>query len=171
MNKQKAIEKAEVLEKELAELKQIIEAEDKPKGRWKPEKSDRYYYTTSRDNAAYKIWWGGPLDRSCFSLGNCYRTEEEAKQILKNRKTHIELQDLADAAWAESGKVLDWCDLGQYKYFIYIDYDLGGSLSCSSHWYSRQHSVVYFPSKSSSHAAIETIGADRIKAYIKGGLV
>ena len=47
---------------------------------WKPEKGDKYfYYAKAFGQTAYKIWIYENYDLLLWKVGNCFRTEEEAK--------------------------------------------------------------------------------------------
>lgn len=58
-------------------LNGCIKAVPKP---WKPEKGDKYfYYAKAFGQTVYKIWIDENYDLLLWRVGNCFRTEEEAK--------------------------------------------------------------------------------------------
>lgn len=46
---------------------------------WKPKYNEEYWAVTIDDEPRMFIWDGYMFDLSCYKLGNCYRTKEEAK--------------------------------------------------------------------------------------------
>ena len=82
MNKQEAIKKTEELERQLAELKAIIEAPNTSELVFKPEYGEKYW----------SMWGDGDTcerdflhesDEARQQNGNCFRTEEDAKNSAK----------------------------------------------------------------------------------------
>lgn len=58
-------------------LNGCIKAVPKP---WKPKKGDKYfYYAKAFGQTVYKIWIDENYDLLLWKVGNCFRTEEEAK--------------------------------------------------------------------------------------------
>ena len=85
MNKQEAIKKTEELEKQLAELKAIIEAPETSELVFKPEDYETYCVVNNtggvgkeKNKLVYYIH-----DVSRISIGNCFRTEEDARNSAK----------------------------------------------------------------------------------------
>ena len=58
-------------------LNGCIKALPKP---WKPKKVDKYfYYEKAIEQTLSEMWIGGNYDLILWKLGNCFKTEEEAK--------------------------------------------------------------------------------------------
>ena len=58
-------------------LNGCIKAVPKP---WKPEKGEKYfYYAKEFGQTVYKIWIDENYDLLLWKVGNCFKTEEEAK--------------------------------------------------------------------------------------------
>lgn len=58
-------------------LNGCIKAVPKP---WKPEKGEKYfYYAKAFGQTVYKIWIDENYDLLLWKVGNCFKTEEEAK--------------------------------------------------------------------------------------------
>ena len=54
-----------------------VKAVPKP---WKPQEGERYWwYSPSWKEAVYTIWYGNLCDLVTWKVGNCFKTEEEAK--------------------------------------------------------------------------------------------
>ena len=83
MNKQEAIKKTEELEKQLAELKAIIEAPDTSELVFRPSVNDEYFYINDVSKIRNLDFNGDSVDWSLMESGNCFRTEEDAKNSAK----------------------------------------------------------------------------------------
>lgn len=84
MNKQEAIKKTEELERQLAELKAIIEAPDTSELVFRPEYNVKYKYIGCRGESRNADWYAEKLDIDLLEIGNCFRTEEDAKNSAKH---------------------------------------------------------------------------------------
>jgi hypothetical protein len=143
--------------------------DDKPVhvGRWKPEVGEHYHYVASTLAIDRHCWRDDQTDRKLLRAGNVYRTREEAERAADRRLVHVELQDLADAAWAESGEVLDWGNDEHEK--VRVEWNYGAhTLYFESAYRYQTPNTVYFPSEASYRAAVEKIGAERFEMYCKG---
>ena len=61
--------------------------EIKESNRWKPEESQKYYYVGNAGSVYDDNWANGsPVDNGRFEIGNCFQTEEEAKQVVEYLK-------------------------------------------------------------------------------------
>ena len=83
MNKQEAIKKTEELEKQLAELKAIIEAPETSELVFKPEEDQRYHVLTELGEIGDYCFFDDSIDSRFLEIGNCFRTEEDAKNSAK----------------------------------------------------------------------------------------
>lgn len=54
--------------------------------KWKPKEDDSYYCIETDGEVACNTWYGDSFDADCYNFGNCFRTEEEAKAMLKKVK-------------------------------------------------------------------------------------
>lgn len=133
--------------------------EEKPKA-WKPKCDETYYYIISNGDISC-INWGhcGDIDYDAYSIGNCYRTREEALFAVEKLKVIIELKRFAE----EHNEKIDWNNSGKKKYYLYYDYS-ANNIVCKFKQYTRM-STIYFSSSDIAQQAIKTIGADRLKKY------
>ena len=83
MNKQEAIKKTEELEKQLAELKAIIEAPETSELVFRPSVNDEYFYINDVSEIRSFDFNGDSVDWSLMELGNCFRTAEDAENSAK----------------------------------------------------------------------------------------
>ena len=54
--------------------------------RWKPEADQKYYFSDNDGSVGYNRWDGDHIDRNRFEIGNCFKTEEEAKRAAEYLK-------------------------------------------------------------------------------------
>ncbi len=142
-------------------LLKLIEKANKPKGKvWKPESNEIYYALASFGNIC-KSKNNSKKDDKCYEIGNCFKTEEEAKFALEKQKVITELKRFA----LENNECeLDWNNYNQKKYGIKYDcYHkciITHKYNCSIKGFD-----IYFSSEDIAKQAIETIGEDRLKKY------
>ena len=156
-------------EEERATMMMLIEKANKPKSKvWKPKCGEMYYCITdgSTGRGMHIVldynWENDTVDRFLYSIGNCYKTEEEGKFAIEYLKVRAELQRYAD----ENNDKMDWNDGGIAKYHIVFDCSL--KIISTTWTYVNKIDVIYFSSEKVAENAIEAIGADRIKKYYLG---
>lgn len=96
-----------------------------------------------------------------ISIGNCFRTQEEAekhKRILINTQ---KLKDLAERL--NNGQDIDWGNSCQLKYFIKLD----KGLCLDGKWVGRHQGTIYCLDKKFLDKAIEEIGRENLIELIE----
>lgn len=63
-----------------AEKKQVVD------WKWKPNDNEEYYYILSDGKVRSCAWLDDEIDNSRFSIGNCFKTEEEAEAMAEKLK-------------------------------------------------------------------------------------
>ena len=153
----------ETIANTLAEDWEVVE---EPKSKdWKPKKGDKYYYISNAGfifHCAYNEDNEEFIDKANISMGNCFKTEEEAKHMVEKLKVIHELQKFA---YENNEKEIDWNDAKQYKYYlVYATED--GELYVDYAAYSKREPFnIYFTSSEIAKKAIEAVGENRIKKY------
>ena len=150
----------ETIANTLAEDWEVVE-EPKIKD-WKPKKGDTYYYIGSVGSIFNYDCREDILDEAHLNMGNCFKTEKEAKHMVEKFKVIRELQKFANENNEEK---IDWKNFNQCKYYLvydtkdedlYVDYTA----------YSKREPLnIYFTSCKIAKRAIEAVGEDRIKKY------
>lgn len=146
--------KMKALQDEIETLKKVEIEEDS--GRWKPTSGDNYYLINSKGHVLSDSWveWGE--DRDVYSIGNCFKTYEEADFAIQKLKVLAELKEFAeprDAEW--DGAIKHYCiryNVEQRDFII--DYN-----------YTYKHATLYFASAEAAQEAIEKVGKERVKKY------
>lgn len=144
------------LEKQLEEAK---ESESKNFKRWMPSLNEGYYILTSNGDCHDSVYDGDDLDKARISIGNYFRTEQEATDYLDALKVFEELRGCegrkkfqpTEDNWA-IGWVYNVNDMKiDPQLFSYSNSGIGH---------------VYFETEEFTLAAINTIGEERIKKAV-----
>jgi hypothetical protein len=149
------------LEAELAgkrdELFRLMQKQEEKQKPW-PQVGDEYWIIVSVGNISYRVWGGNDFDLSCQSIGNIFRTEEEAKRELEARKVIAELR-------AQPGRRTFVGDKGNYC----IEYCAkNSSVRCNSWWsIDSGWQQINFDTAEHCDAAVATVGEARILAAMK----
>lgn len=145
----------ELTEEQLEKVKELIDLEPNATKAWKPKKGETYYYVTgvSDDNVHECRWDGIKYDTNLWSLGNCYKTEEEAEQADKRQKALIKVLGYIRENFGDWKP--DWDRANQDKY--HIAYTYHDEKFISSDEYSMQSSALVLPHFQTAEQAQEII--------------
>lgn len=142
------------IRKELDELDKVqIEPESR---RWKPNRGQIYYLISDTGSVTYTTWYNSNDDLLRFTLGNVFKTKEEAEFVVERFKVIAELKEFAEP---DDRK---WNSL-DYHYGISYNYNKGGFDIDA--WCVMRSDSIHFESKDKAREAIEAVGEDRIKKY------
>ena len=165
MDKQELQKEIEKPRARLANMEKMLEQCEYE--RWKPEKKETYYFVNSWSEV--EDTWRSSInfipDKKRYNAYNCFKTKEQAKQESEKILVRRMLEDIARRL--NKGKKIDWGNLSQSKYFIYLnneDDELGYN-------YSGLHKfqgVVYCLKEDFLKVAIQEIGEERLKMYLRG---
>lgn len=129
---------------------------------WKPEYGNWYWYIGSDGQVDNCEWVNGPIDRGRYSMGNCFRTKEEARIAREKQKVKTELQRFADEHNDSDQEEWDGA-----KFHYYIGYDvIEDDLIPVPAVMIRRINEVYFSSKEIAEDAANKVGAKRIMKYL-----
>ena len=106
----------ETIANTLAEDWEVVE-EPKIKD-WKPKKGDTYYYIGSVGSIFNYDCREDISDEAHCNIGNCFKTEEDAKHMVEKLKVIHELQKFA---YENNEGEIDWKNKTQYKYYLVYD--------------------------------------------------
>lgn len=82
---------------------------------WKPEKGDEYWTIYNNGNIDKSTWNDDCTDKERYKMGNCHRTEEDAKHAKKVQIAQIKIERSSDF-------VPDWNNINQPKWHVVYDY-------------------------------------------------
>ena len=157
---QKEIEKARA---HLANMEKMLEQCEYD--RWKPKIGDIFYSLSGYGEVKRVYFCDDQSCRMLYEAFNCFKTYEQAKVEAEKILVRRMLEDIARRL--NNGKKIDWKDASQSKYFIYLnneDDELGYN---DSRLYKFQ-CIVYCLDQCFLDVAIQEIGEERLKKYLKG---
>lgn len=119
------VNRIEELEKVIAKAQSELEVLRGGGKRWRGNAFDRYWFINDHGEVVSL-----PDDRDeygdyRYSIGNYFRTKEEAKHALKRMIATQQIKDRIAELNAKRGWVADWSDANQSKGFLTYDYDIG----------------------------------------------
>ena len=136
-------------------LKEIKQNNETVKEEEFPKKGDDYYYITSNGEISKVSFIGIKIDLDSVSIGNCFKTKEEAEFELERLKVLTEIKKFAEPEDKE------WDGYNSHWSICYA-YD-ESKLKYNTTFYKRND--IYFESIEMAHKCIDSIGEDRIKKY------
>lgn len=134
------------------------EQEAKDEQAW-PQFGDEYY-TLCGDTVINRYSWDNDMwDKDRASIGNCFRTKEEAEFVLERLRVLAKMQKFAEPFGAK------WYGNAGHYYIFYSGRDK--CLDVDNNLLMRS-SKLYFTSEKRARECIEAVGEDRIKKFYIG---
>ena len=163
MNKQELQNEINKTKEHLANMEKML-AECQYK-RWKPEPFKQYWFVNSRGQSVSTFFKPAKNnDTKRLETFNCFETEEqaeaEAEKILVRRMLE------AIARRLNKGEKIDWNNSSQAKYYLEFNH-LNNKLRQQYNGHC-QAEKVYCLNKSFFDVAIQEIGEERLKKYLRG---
>lgn len=147
---------------EREQLLKLVEKGNKPKSKvWKPEMNEQYYLVTTFGDISCFNWDDDSGDNDLYSIGNCYRTEEEAEFAMERMKVVAELERYTQE---HNNGEIDWT--GEAASYYRLSYDHRDNDIFVDNNTILQATATYFTSREIALDAIKAIGEDRIKKYL-----
>ena len=139
------------LKKRIAELEEQVE-----QGQEFLQEGDFYWLIEYATEVSRSVWLGDDSDNKLLSVGNVFRTEEEANFAVEKLKVEAELRKYSKPFEVDS-----------YNHYIFLD--TGTDCLCvDSLSYCQSQGTIHFESEERAQQAIESVGEERIKKYIFG---
>lgn len=145
----------EEIKAEIAKLQEKVErleAEAAQNDEW-PKVGDAYYSISDTGQIERYLWDGCENDIDTASIGNMFRTEEDAEFAVERLKVLAEMRKFAFEP--------DWDDESQVKYFMRLR---GGNIELNV-IATLNFGIPVFESEERARACIEAIGEERLKKY------
>lgn len=164
MNKQEILNEIEKTKQHLANMEKMLEGCNE---RWKPKDNEKYWYITDYGTINYTLFMSKiQNDNMRFKNYNCFPTREQAEAEVEKILIRRQLEDIARRL--NKSKEIDWNNFDQNKYFI--------SFNCATQLIERDfynlknkvQGVVYCLSDDFVSVAIQEIGEERLKKYLRG---
>ena len=147
-------------------LKLVEKANKKESKVYKPQDGDEYFFIDDQGKFLYSFWNCSyshiHVDTDRYSMGNCFKTKEEAEFALERHKVIVELERFAKDPNLPVNVYL-------YCYEI-SNCEKNGMLKnavAAGRYYSALGTVA-FSDVPTANNAIKTIGEDRLKKYYFG---
>ena len=144
-------EELKALKERIAELEELAKEE-----REFPQEGHWYWHITSDAGIGINSWEGGlEFEKEQLSIGNVFRTKEQAEFAVKKLKVEAELRKFSRKfIWGGENWILS---MGTNKdiFLVYEDDEMN-------------QGAVYFEDEYKALEAIEAVGKERIKKYIFG---
>nr|DAV67043.1 MAG TPA: hypothetical protein [Caudoviricetes sp.] len=148
-------------EEEREQLMKLIKKSNGSKRKiLKPEYNEIYFCISEYGAVRNSIWENDHIDNGCYGIGNCFKTEEEAKFTLEKAKVETELRRFAEE---NNEYEIDWADKNQEKWCMYYSYMDGDVYFTDAYCHKRND--IYFSSKKIGAQAVNSIGKERLKKY------
>lgn len=161
MNKQEILNEIKKTEEHLANMKKMLEEYEYE--RWKPEKGEMFYYLNSYNIAISETWDASYSDAEHYNIYNCFKTREKAEQEAENILIRRQLEDIARRL--NKGIKIDWYDNEQSKYCIEL---YCNDIITNFYYGHKTQGAVYCLDENFKDIAIQEIGEERLKAYLRG---
>ena len=164
MNKNEIKNRIEEVEKELAQLRQDLEKEEK--GIWKPDEDEceDYYYIDESGDTYETYHASSRIDYEHIEFGNYYKTEEEAKYQANVQK----YTNLFRKYIEEHSDLLDWNDDDCIKCFVWYNYEEKCMRYAVSYTTNKSQGTIYASSERILKNAVEFVGEDNVIKYVLG---
>lgn len=135
----------EELEKKYKELGEEIERlKNKKNERGRVPKDSEYYYINDCGEVSLSAEYYDSVDDFRYFTGNYFFTQDGAKKHLDRIKTYYQLKNLAEEL---NIKEVDWKNLSQAKYSIYLDSREPKKLRQNSLFHSQSMGEIYCTNK------------------------
>lgn len=161
MNKQDILNEIEKTKEHLASMEKMLEECEYE--RWKPKKYDIFYYLNGFCEVISSKLCDDQSDRMLYETFNCFQTREQAETEAEKILVRRMLEDIARRL--NRGRKIDWDDENQEKYFI--DYDNARNKFSCGYGLCTSFAPVYCLDKTFKNAAIQEIGEERLKKYLR----
>jgi hypothetical protein len=162
MNKEEILEEINKTKEHLANMKKMLEECEYE--RWKPKYMQEYYSVNAIGEVTDNIWQSSDIDECKYDCYNCFQTREQAEAEAEKILVRRILEDIARRL--NKGERVDYKNT-QSKYYILWSSELDKIRQKDLYW-TRTQGVVYCLDPSFLDVAIQEIGEERLKKYLRG---
>lgn len=162
MNKEEILSEIEKTKEHLAKMEKMLKECSE---RWKPNSCDAYYYIDAFGNVLSQIETGHYSDSAFWKSYNCFKTREQAEAEAEKILVRRMLEDIARRLNKE--QKIDWNEEKQIKYSIALD-TIDNEIIWDKEVRFISQGMVYCLDMNFYNVAIQEIGEQRLKTYLKG---
>lgn len=124
---------------------------------WKPKQYEKYYYINSCVRVDWDYYYSNYDDDELrVSIGNVFKTKEEAEKMIKKLQIINTLKELSN---------IDFNDNDRDKYVIYYSTNYNSILINKHTCFKELPFSIYFATKEDCQKAIDIIGEENLKKY------
>lgn len=162
MNKQEILEEINKTKEHLANMeKMLAECEYE---RWKPNIAETYYFVDNDLRMISDDWVNTESQCELYNTYNCFQTREQAKIEAEKILVRRMLEDIARRL--NKGRNVNYKN-AQSKYYIYWSAESDKIRQKYLYW-TKPQGVVYCLDDNFLNVAIQEIGEERLKKYLRG---
>lgn len=158
MNKEEILKEIEKTKQHLTNMEKMLKECDE---RWKPKDNEKFWYIDSSGSVNYCLFMSETESR--FKNYNCFQTREQAEQEAEKILIRRQLEDIARRL--NKGQEIDWYNKNQSKHCIEL---FCNEIMSDSYFTYKTQGTVYCLNKSFKDVAIQQIGEERLKNYLRG---
>ena len=164
MNKQEILNEIKRTKEHLANMEKILKECEYE--RWKPEDFSTYFYVDSCMKIEESEFYNDTYIHSeRYNTYSTFKTKEEAETEAEKILVRRQLEDIARRL--NKGQKIDWNDKEQIKYSICLD-AINSEIIWDNEVQYISQGVVYCLDRNFYIAAIQEIGEERLKKYLRG---
>ena len=160
MNKEEILDEINKTKEHLANMEKMLGKCDEM---WIPEKGEMFYYLNSYNIAISETWDADYSNAAHYNIYNCFQTKEQAEAEAEKILIRRQLEDIARRL--NKGQEIDWYNKNQSKHCIEL---FCNEIMSDSYFTYKTQGTVYCLDKSFKDVAIQQIGEERLKNYLRG---
>lgn len=162
MNKEEILNEIEKTKEHLANMEKMLE--ECECARWTPIDSEMYYFLDSYGKIVADMFCSADsIDSQRYKNYNCFQTREQAETEAEKILVRRMLEDIARRL--NKGIKIDWYDNEQSKYCIEL---YCNDIITNFYYGHKTQGAVYCLDENFKDIAIQEIGEERLKAYLRG---
>lgn len=160
MNKQEMLDEIKKTKGHLDKLEKMLK--DCEYERWKPRENEKFYLV-DKFNEVFADRVAGIFIEKLYKTYNCFHTKEQAETEAEKILVRRMLEDIARRL--NKGETIDWYNNSQAKHCIEL---YCNNIITNFYLAHKTQGTVYCLDKNFRDVAIQEIGEERLKTYLRG---
>ena len=163
MDKEEILKEIEKTKEHLVNMEKMLKECDE---RWKPKDFSPYFYVDSCMKIEESNFYNDTYIHSeRYNTYSTFKTKKEAQQEVEKILVRRQIEDIARRL--NKGNKIDWNDKEQIKYSICLD-AINNEIIWDNEVQYISQGIVYCLDMNFYNVAIQEIGEERLKAYLRG---